>query len=413
LRENLAPSFDHEDDYDYDHEHEGGGSDLGESAFPGSFRMSRFLISCGGTGGHLSPGIALAEGLASAGHEATLLISQKKVDARLIEKYPHFRFERVPGSGFSWKPAQLIRCVVSQLLGFRFCENLVRKVRPNAIVAFGGFTSAPLVLAAVLHRVPIALHESNRVPGRAIRMLGRLARRVYLPPGVTLAGVSPSKTRSAGQPVRREIVRHPAAEARVALGLSENEKVLVVLGGSQGASALNGWVRRQLPLLSAEGVQVYCITGLGKDQQGSVELKTKTGGPIRAIFEPFSDRMSELLSAADLVVSRAGAGTIAELIRCETPAILVPFPHAADNHQQANAAFFEQQGGGIVVEETQVADLHRVVVDTILDDSLLRRFRENLRRMNRTDPLDLVLRDLEELIAAPSTPANSAQMSAI
>src|SRR4051812_28417464 len=375
--------------------------------------MSRFLISCGGTGGHLSPGIALAEGLREQGHEAKLLISQKKVDARLIEKYPGLHFERVPGKGFSWSPVRLVQCVVSQFQGFRFCETLVRTWRPDAIVAFGGFTSAPLVLAAVCHRIPVALHESNRVPGRAIRMLGRFARRVYLPPGIFLPGVSPSKTRHAGQPVRREIVRQPVAEARIRLGLAENQKVLVVLGGSQGASALNGWARSRLPSLAAEGIQVYCVTGLGKDEQGTVELKTKTGGTIRAIFVPFSDRIPELLSAADLVVSRAGAGTIAELIRCETPAILVPFPHAADNHQQANAAFFAQQGGGIVVDETQIASLERVVVDTIFDDSLLHEFRENLRRLNRTDSLDLVLRDLEELIATPSTPANSAHLSAI
>ena len=162
--------------------------------------MSRFLISCGGTGGHLSPGIALAEGLAARGHESRLLISQKKVDARLIEKYPALRFERVPGTGFSWSPAALMRCVISQARGFRFCEKLVRAWEPHGIVAFGGFTSTPLVAAGVLHRIPVALHESNRVPGRAIRILGRLARRVYLPPGIRLPGLRAAQSREAGQP---------------------------------------------------------------------------------------------------------------------------------------------------------------------------------------------------------------------
>lgn len=368
--------------------------------------MSRFLISCGGTGGHLSPGIALAEGLAERGHEARLLISQKKVDARLIEKYPQLRFERVPGKGFSWNPVQLVRCLISQAQGFRFCEKLVRQVRPDGIVAFGGFTSAPLVVAGVLHRIPVALHESNRVPGLAIRMLARLARRIYLPPGIQLPNVRPSRIRHAGQPVRREIIRHSQSAARRALGLAENQKVLVVLGGSQGASPLNDWVRAQLPRFSAEGIQVYCVTGLGKNQPGSLGLKTKNGEPIRAVFEPFSDRVAELLSAADLVVSRAGAGTIAELIRCETPAILVPFPHAADDHQRANAAFFERQGGGLVVEQSQLANLHREVLDTIFNDWLLQKFRGNLHRMDRVNSLDLMLRDLEEITgASPSTPA--------
>jgi len=111
--------------------------------------------------------------------------------------------------------------------------------------------------------------------------------------------------------------------------------------------------------------------------------------------------VAELLSAADLVVSRAGAGTIAELIRCETPAILVPYPQAADDHQRANAAFFERQGGGLVVEQAFLAALHAEVLDTIFNDWLIRKFRGNLQRMDRANSLELMLDDLDELVAAP------------
>jgi UDP-N-acetylglucosamine--N-acetylmuramyl-(pentapeptide) pyrophosphoryl-undecaprenol N-acetylglucosamine transferase len=111
--------------------------------------------------------------------------------------------------------------------------------------------------------------------------------------------------------------------------------------------------------------------------------------------------VAELLSAADLVVARAGAGTISELIRCETPAILVPFPQAADDHQRANAAFFERQGGGIVVEQARLDELQAEVLDTIFNDWLLRRFRSNLKRMDRANPLEQMLADLEEMTARP------------
>ncbi len=359
--------------------------------------MSHFLISCGGTGGHLSPGIALAEGLAGRGHTATLLISEKKVDARLSEKYPAIRFERVPGTGFSWRPAGFYRFCVSQVRGYRFCRRLLRSAHPDGIVAFGGFTAAALVVAGWLRGVPVALHESNRVPGRAVRLLAGLATRVYVPPGVRLRGVLASRTRHAGQPVRREIFRHPQAEARQALGLDANYKMLLVFGGSQGASPLNDWARANLEALALEGIQVYCVTGLGKGREGVVDLKTKSGAAIRATFVPFTDRVADLLSAADLVVSRAGAGTLAELIRCETPAILVPYPHAADNHQSANAAFFERQGGGIVVPQSAVARLREEVRDTIFNDWLLRKFRGNLRRMDRANALELMVRDLEDM----------------
>ena len=369
--------------------------------------MSRYIISCGGTGGHLSPGISLAEGLIARGHTVTLLISQKKVDARLIEKYPQFLFLRVPGTGFSWSPLKLVRCVVTQTRGFFFCLKLVRETKPDGIVGFGGFTSAGIAVSGWLRHVPVALHESNRVPGLAIRVLGRLATRVYLPTGIKLPGVPAAATRHGGMPVRAEIQRLPTAAARAALGLDSNQKVLVVFGGSQGAGPLNEWVRQKLPLFAAEGVQVYCVTGLDKGgANDSREQRTKTGAPIRAVFSPFCDQVAELLSAADLVVSRAGAGTIAELIRCETPAILVPYPQAADDHQRANAAFFERQGGGLVVEQAFIATLHAEVLDTIFNDWLLRKFRGNLQRMDRANSLELMLDDLDELVTPPPvTPA--------
>ncbi|MEY2881998.1 MAG: hypothetical protein RLZZ15_4378 [Verrucomicrobiota bacterium] len=369
--------------------------------------MSRFVISCGGTGGHLSPGISLAEGLAARGHDAVLCVSRKKVDERLLQKYPQFRFERMPGTGFAWRPADLARFVISQAQALGFCLRLLRAERPAGIVGFGGFTSAPLVIAGRLLRVPVALHESNRVPGRAIRTLGRFAHRVYLPPAISLASVAGAATRHVGLPVRREITRQPQAAARAALGLDPQQKLLVVLGGSQGSGALNDWVRTQLPALAAEGVQVYCVTGLGKGRDGATVLQSKTGAPVRCEFVAFTDRVADLLSAADLVLSRAGAGTLAELIRCGTPAILVPYPEAADDHQRANAAYLDEQRAALAVDQKWLSVLHREVLGLIGDDARLREFRTNLRRLDRDDALETILRDLESLVGGARPPATA------
>lgn len=373
--------------------------------------MSRFVISCGGTGGHLSPGISLAEGLQARGHETVLLISRKKVDARLSAKYPHLRFEPMPGTGFSWRPLEFLRCLASQASALLFCLRLLRRTKADAVVGFGGFTCAPPVVAGWMLGVPSALHESNRVPGLAIRTIGRFARRVYLPPGIRIPGLRAAAVRHVGLPVRREIGRCPQAQARQALGLDPNQRVLVLLGGSQGASALNDWAREHLERFAAEGVQLFVVTGLGKGREGATELRTRTGEPLRSVFVPFTDRMSEVISAADLVVSRAGAGTLAELIRCETPAILVPYPQAADDHQLANAEFFERQGGGVVVPQARLATLHAEVMDVIGNDWLLRRFRANLRRMDRANSLDLMLADLEEIARGDAAPADAVQMA--
>ena len=365
--------------------------------------MSRFLISCGGTGGHLSPGISLAEGLVARGHEVTLLISMKKVDGRLVEKYPDLKFLRMPGSGFSWNPVRMVRFAAAQVAALRFCRQVVGSFRPAAVVGFGGFTSAPAALAGRLTGIPVALHEANRVPGLAIRVMGRLATRLYLPLGIRVSGVRSTVMRNAGLPVRREIVRKEVAAARESLGLSLNQKVLVILGGSQGASALNAWARAKLEALAYESIQVYCVTGLGKGESVKVVNKAKTGEPVSSYFVPFCDRIAELLSSADLVVSRAGAGTLAELIRCEVPAILVPYPHAASDHQRANASFFERQGGGLVVEESSLAELFDEVAEVVSNEWLLRQFRANLRRMDRLNSLELMLGDLEAMAGEGGT----------
>ena len=369
--------------------------------------MKRFLISCGGTGGHLSPGIALAEGLVSRGHQATLLISRKKVDARLIEKYPHLSFLRIPGSPFTFRPFGLGRFLATQTVGFFYSLKLVRTLRPDGIVGFGGFTTASIILAGALFQVPVALHEANRVPGRAIRLLGRFARRVYAPTGIRVTDVRPSLLYAMGLPVRKEIVREPRESARRAMELNPKQSVLVVLGGSQGAAPLNNWARDKARAFAAEGVQVYCVTGLGKGEPTIEEYRARDGQAVKTVFTPFCDRMGTLLSAADLVVSRAGAGTIAELIRCETPAILVPYPHAADNHQWANARFFERQGGGLAVAQERLHELDREVRDVVFNDWLLRKFRANLQRMDRANSLNQLLDDLEEITTPRTDPANT------
>lgn len=362
--------------------------------------MSNFILSCGGTGGHLSPGIAVAEGLASRGHTAILLISQKRVDARLVEKYPHLRFVPIPGAPFAKDPAGFVRFVVSQTKGFFVSLGLVRKHRPAGIFGFGGFTTAAIILAGKMRGVPVALHEANRVPGRAVRTLARFARRVYLPPGISLPKVSNEVIRHAGLPVRREITRLPRAEACGLLGLDPSKKVLAIFGGSQGATVLNDWARRELPHLALEGIQLYCVTGLGKGIPEVLTLGDSERGKITAVFSPFCDQVAALLSAADLVIGRAGAGSIAEIIRCETPAIVLPYPHAADDHQRANAEWFANEAGGIVIDQGNAEQLSREVFALLRDDDRRRRMSEQLRRFDHAATLAFILDDLESLTSA-------------
>ncbi len=358
--------------------------------------MSHFVIACGGTGGHLTPGIALAERLQARGHTTLLLISEKAIDTRLAAKYPQLRFAKIPGAPLVVNPAGLVRFLVGQTRGGIFALRLLRREQASAIVGFGGFTTAAIIFAGWLTRVPVMLHEANQVPGRAVRTLVKFARRIYLPSGVNLPETNPLKIRHANLPVRTEITCLPRHEGAAVFGLDSNTLTLGVLGGSQGASALNLWSEKAQSKLAAEGVALLTVTGLGKAGDDQTRTERVEQG-VKSVSIPFCDDMSAFLSACDLVISRAGAGSLAEIARCGVPSILVPYPYAADNHQQENAAEFCRKGGAQVILEDNLDLLLPAVLELILDDNRLQHARANIRAMSRLDTLQLMLDDMEQL----------------
>ena len=358
--------------------------------------MSKILIACGGTGGHLAPGIAIAETLQERGHECVLLISEKQVESVLIKKYGHLNFYKTPGRAFSGGLTTLVSSVSSIFSGFLFSRKLLKEQEPDLVLLFGGFLSVGLGWAAKLAGVPVALHEANCIPGKAIRLLRRVATRLYLPDGVRMK-VPPERVRYYGYPVRGEIKHILKAEAWKRLGIKVPGKLLVIIGGSQGAEALNVWVAEHFEELAEVGVSLYCVTGLGKGTQGVIEHVNRQGQSISATFVPFSDAMGDVISAADLVITRAGAGSIAEIIRCRAASILIPYPYAADDHQLANARVHEKHGAGIIVEQSNLGSLNDEVHELIFNDWLLSKLKSNLERMERFNSSAKIAEDLVQL----------------
>lgn len=358
----------------------------------------RYLIVCGGTGGHLSPGIALAERLIARGHSCHLVVSRKEIDSRLRGKYTHLTFESAPGAALGFSPVMFSRFVTQSLLAFVFAAKLMRRVRPDCVVVFGGFMSPPYVLLARKAGIFVAVHEANRMPGRAVRLLARRADRVYLPTGVRLPHIPASRVRFGGYPIRREIKHIKKADARRKMELKGHGRTLVVVGGSQGAMALNQWVGQHFKELAREGINVFAVTGPGKGTASVVELQSEQGDNVRASFIPFTDDMGLLLSVADLVVSRAGAGAIAEIVECLAPSVLVPYPHAADRHQEANARFLEKQGAAVVLLEEDIDRLIHEVRDLLFNDWMLNQLRGNLRAVGRGNAAEEMARDLERSV---------------
>ena len=358
--------------------------------------MSKCIVACGGTGGHLAPGIAVAEALQRQGHACLLLISKKQVDSALVEKYAYLDLVRMPGRAFTGGMLSCVAFLGSLLAGFFSSRRLIKEKNPDLVFLFGGFLSLGPGLAANFAGVPVVLHEANCKPGRAVRVIKYLSMRVYLPEGLRLPGVPPERVRYLGYPVRKEIKHAPKADAWKRLRIEVPNKLLVVIGGSQGATTLNEWVSNSFSLLAKAGISVYCVTGLGNSSVGTLhEIGGQGQGvDIAATFTPFSDQMGDVLSAADLVVSRAGAGALAEIIRCRAPAILVPYPYAADDHQYANALAHEQHGAGLLLPQSKLGDLAAEVIDLMFNDWLLSKFKSNLERLDRFDSSERIVGDL-------------------
>ncbi|MAM91117.1 MAG: UDP-N-acetylglucosamine--N-acetylmuramyl-(pentapeptide) pyrophosphoryl-undecaprenol N-acetylglucosamine transferase [Opitutaceae bacterium] len=360
--------------------------------------MNRALIACGGTGGHLSPGIALAQELMSRGWRCQLLISSKKVDTRLVEKYTDFEYETISGSGLTFRPLGFLRFIRDFVKGYRSCLKKIDLFKPDVVIGFGGFISAPSLLAGARKGAKIAIHEANRVPGRATRLTSRIADRIYLPEGVHLKEKQSDRVRSAGIPLRSEFNQKEKSAARKSLGLEVDRKTLLVFGGSQGARSLTDWSIEHANQLEQGDIQLICLSGLGyvkerKDAPNGCQAKQL------ARFLDFSDDMSTLLSAADLVVSRAGAGSLAEIARCGAPAVLIPYPFAADDHQVHNAERFEEQGGGVRLSDKQLDRLYETVDRLIADDEQLEIMRDRLRSMDASNSRAEIADDIEALVS--------------
>ncbi|MES2475502.1 MAG: undecaprenyldiphospho-muramoylpentapeptide beta-N-acetylglucosaminyltransferase [Verrucomicrobiota bacterium] len=329
-------------------------------------RNLKILIACGGTGGHLFPGIAVGEALQARGHEVLLLISEKRVDSEASAKYKHLHFKTVPAVA---KPPTLSPRMIPFLWklwgSVRQCRKIIREFGADAVLGMGGFTSLPPVYAGHKLGLKTFIHDSNARPGRANVLTSRFCTRVFL-------GLEPAKaffpnreTVVTGTPVRPEIMDMPSLEdAAAAFGLEAGRPTIVVTGGSQGAKRLNELCAQAAAKLSPE-TQVLHIAGALDFQRVSEITRDRDGYRVLG----FCDQMPAAYAIADLVIARAGASSLTEISIAGHPSILVPYPYAADDHQTRNAEVFAAAGAAELVQEKDLdAEKLAELATSILQD---------------------------------------------
>lgn len=359
--------------------------------------MSNFLISCGGTGGHLSPGIAVGEALIKRGHKVTFIISEKAIDSRLVKKYSDFKFEKTPGCGFSVNPAKLAKFILTQARAVKICKKLIRENKADTAIAFGGFNSFGLAMAAILTKTPLVMHEANRKAGKAIRLFGKLAKRVYLPFGVKISRRNSGRIKHAGYPIREEIKKLDEKASKEFFGFSQKADIILVCGGSQGAAALNDWAVQNFPRLAKEGFDMLCITGPGKLANIPSKCLDKNGEEREFKAIEFCEDMAKAMSSASLAVARAGAGSIAEFAKCKLIPILVPYPFSADNHQIENARFVEKSAAGICVLQDNIKAVSDEILEISTNQQLREKMIENLELMDQSNSISKMISDIEQI----------------
>jgi UDP-N-acetylglucosamine--N-acetylmuramyl-(pentapeptide) pyrophosphoryl-undecaprenol N-acetylglucosamine transferase len=325
----------------------------------------KILIACGGTGGHLFPGIAVGEALIARGHEVMLLISEKKVDSEASAKYKHLTFRTMPAVA---KPPTLSPRMLPFLWkmwgSVRHCKQVIRDFKADAVLGMGGFTSLPPVYAGHKLGLKTFIHDSNARPGRANVMTSRFCTRVFL-------GLEPAKaffpnreTVTTGTPVRPEIIDLPSLEdAAETFGLEVGRPTIVVTGGSQGAKRLNELCAQAAASLPPE-TQVLHIAGALDFQRVSEITAGRPGYKVLG----FCDQMPAAYAIA-ISVARSGASSLTEIAIAGHPSILVPYPYAADDHQTRNAEVFSSAGAATLVQERDLeAEKLAAMATSILQD---------------------------------------------
>jgi UDP-N-acetylglucosamine--N-acetylmuramyl-(pentapeptide) pyrophosphoryl-undecaprenol N-acetylglucosamine transferase len=351
------------------------------------------MIMAGGTGGHVFPGLAVAEALRARGLDVVWLGTRRGLEARLVPAagipMEWIGIGGLRGKGLRTRLMAPLRLAsaLAQALGI-----LLRR-RPRVVVGFGGFVAGPGGLMAAALRIPLVLHEQNAVPGLTNRWLARFAKRVFTGFPVELPG-DKTRRRYVGNPVRADI----AALAPPAQRLAGREGAirLLVIGGSQGAAALNRSVPAAVAQLPAETRPEIWHQAGERHLEAAKSAYAQAG--VEARVEPFVADMAAAYAWADLVICRSGALTVAELAAAGVPALLVPFPYAVDDHQRVNGRFLVEAGAAVMVIETELTPQRLAhELQQLVDRSRLLAMAEAARSVARVDAAAAVAEACEEL----------------
>ncbi|MDA8226249.1 MAG: undecaprenyldiphospho-muramoylpentapeptide beta-N-acetylglucosaminyltransferase [Desulfitobacterium hafniense] len=365
----------------------------------------RVIVTGGGTGGHIYPALAIAQGIKNKVPESTILYvgTANGMESKLAPE-AGFEFAGVSGQGLPRKLSiETVKVGLKSLKALWETKQILKKFRPDLVVGTGGYVSGPVVLTAALFGIPTILHEQNALPGITNKILSNFVRRVIVTFPESIARFNrKSKLVLAGLPVRREIGQVHRETGAYLFGLSPYKKTILVTGGSRGARSINQAMLHVLQkLCDKPDIQLIWATGKATYAETIQSLK-KLGidwkRPEWKVIE-YLKEMPEALACSDICVGRAGAASLAELMVAGKPSILIPYPFAAENHQEYNARAIEQGGAAKVILDKDLTGelLWNKITELVDNPSKLEEMTNNTKVLAQPDALDKIVEECLEI----------------
>ncbi len=366
----------------------------------------KIILAGGGTGGHIYPAIAIAEGLKKTfpDYEVLFVGTDRGLEKELVKK-AGFPLKTIRVKGFRRKLSLDTLISIKELVhGAIDSFSLIKKEKPDIVIGTGGYVAGPVLFFASIMGIPTAVHEQNVTPGVTNKILSRFVDKIFISFSDSIKYFPKEKTFLVGNPVRSEISKGNRHTALKKFGLSSDIPVVLSFGGSQGAARINDAICHMIEVIKdTRKFQLIHITG--KNHYDNIKNALANKGITldrlgHIIVRPYIYEMQDAYAAADLVISRAGALTISELSVCGKPAILIPLPTAANNHQEYNARYMENEGAAVVLHEDKLSgeSLIRTIEDIIFDENRLHKMSMASKNLAMEDAVEKILAEVLKLV---------------
>ena len=358
----------------------------------------RVILSCGGTGGHIYPAIAIADKICEKDPDAKILfIGTKKGMENNLVPAAGYEIKGIDASGFNRKNLLAnFKTLADSVKGGHEAAEIIKEFKPDIAVGTGGYVTGTVILEAHRAGIPCYIHEQNAIPGLTNKILERFTLKTFISFKESESSFShPEKTVLTGNPVRAQFESLSYEVCRSELGLND-ETMILVFGGSLGAELINEAAVRLIDEISEKNVKLYFVTG--KRYYNDILEKTKYKNMKNVVLIPYADNMPKLMSACDIVVSRAGAIAVSEIMVCGKAAVLIPSPNVTNNHQYHNAKAVADNGAAILLEESLMKadpDAFENAIKELLDIEKRKAVSDAAKHLAKPDAADIIWQNLK------------------